>query len=221
MDEQTNMNQQKQNPIPTAQPQSKGIAIAALVLGIVAIVLCWIPFAGIVLGLIALILGIVGLKQSKGMGIAGIVLGALAIIFGLLITIAAMTFFAVLEPDNLIPNHVIFPAPITQGDSTPRLDAEYNYISVPLRNGKGNDIKFTGKAWINENGIETSCEFKTTSAVTAGLILKNSETEVLIWDCPGSKMNGEILDAQLKFEWENTETGMLRNHTGEVIGKYS
>ena len=72
------------------------MGVAALVLGIVSIVIAWIPLCGVIAfipALIGLILGIVDtVKKSKkgekkGMSIAGIILNALAIIF-----IAVYTF---------------------------------------------------------------------------------------------------------------------------------
>jgi hypothetical protein len=78
--------------------ETNGIAIAAGVCGIIAVVLCWIPFVdyiSIVLGALAIILGIVGLRRAdgygsgKGMAITGIVCGsvglAIAFLFLLLI----------------------------------------------------------------------------------------------------------------------------------------
>jgi hypothetical protein len=78
--------------------ETNGIAIAAGVCGIIAVVLSWIPFVdyiSIVLGALAIILGIVGLRRAdgygsgKGMAITGIVCGsvglAIAFLFLLLI----------------------------------------------------------------------------------------------------------------------------------------
>lgn len=68
-----------------------GMATAALVLGILALVFCWTIFGGIVLGLIAVVLGIIAARRGgrgqapdRGRAIAGIVTGAL----GLLIAVA-------------------------------------------------------------------------------------------------------------------------------------
>lgn len=68
-----------------------GMATAALVLGILALILCWTIVGGIVLGLLAVILGIIAVGRARrgeapgrGRAIAGIVTGAL----GLLISIA-------------------------------------------------------------------------------------------------------------------------------------
>ncbi|MGR8007048.1 DUF4190 domain-containing protein [Streptomyces hypolithicus] len=67
--------------------RGNGLAIAALVLGIAAILLFWTVFGGILLGLLAVILGIIGARKARGgraphgkMSIIGAVLGALGLI---------------------------------------------------------------------------------------------------------------------------------------------
>ncbi len=61
-----------------------------MVVGIVALLLSWIPFLGLVLGLVALVLGIVGMKKvsrgeatNKGQAITGVVTGAIATVIGI------------------------------------------------------------------------------------------------------------------------------------------
>ena len=62
--------------------------VAALVLSILGLVICWIPyvgFLGVVMGIVGLILGIISMKSpsgNKGLGIVGVVVGALALIVG-------------------------------------------------------------------------------------------------------------------------------------------
>ncbi len=86
----------QQYPSQRGPEPGKAMAITALVLGIVAVVLCLIPFIGfvsIVGGLAAVILGIIALvkkKPGKGMSIAGIIMGALGMIIAIIIT--ALTF---------------------------------------------------------------------------------------------------------------------------------
>ncbi|HWT40031.1 MAG TPA: DUF4190 domain-containing protein [Dongiaceae bacterium] len=82
-------------PVPASTPQaapashSNGLGIAALVVGIVAIISGWVPFWSVLVGAAAVVLGILGLKkaQGKGMSIAGIITGAIGLLWGLLITI--------------------------------------------------------------------------------------------------------------------------------------
>lgn len=73
----------------TSTNDKKGFSIAALVLGIIALVLCCIWYVSIPCGIIALILGIIGLKSSKrGMSIAGIITGVIGMILSIVLVIA-------------------------------------------------------------------------------------------------------------------------------------
>ncbi len=79
---------------PLRRPRN-GFGIAALVLGLLALVLCWTIIGGIVLGLLALVFGLLGRARVKrgqatngGLAVAGIVLG----IIGLLISIGIVAF---------------------------------------------------------------------------------------------------------------------------------
>ena len=85
-------------PQPLAQ-KGNGLAVAALVLGIIALVFCWIPFLNvlsIILGLIGLGLGVPelvgalrGRRSGKGMAITGVILSVVAIIVAIAISAAA------------------------------------------------------------------------------------------------------------------------------------
>ena len=77
-------------PPPYGQPQasrSSGMAITALVLGVLALLTCWTVVGGIFLGLVAIILGLIALSRIKqgraggrAMAIIGIITGALGLI---------------------------------------------------------------------------------------------------------------------------------------------
>lgn len=77
-------------PPPSSSPRN-GLGVAALVLGIIALVTSFFLLGGLI-GLVAVILGIVGLVRvrrgqanNSGMAIAGIVTGALAILIAIII----------------------------------------------------------------------------------------------------------------------------------------
>lgn len=79
--------------------ESKGMAITSMVLGIIGMVCCCIPFLDLILSVTALVLGIVCVtkhKPGKEMAIAGIVLGSIGTILGFrvsaLIFISGATF---------------------------------------------------------------------------------------------------------------------------------
>ena len=70
-----------------------GLNIAALVLGIVSIVLWCVWFISIPCGILALIFGIIGVKKpGKAMGITGVVTGAITIAIWIFIFTIAFVF---------------------------------------------------------------------------------------------------------------------------------
>jgi len=89
---------------PTAPRRRNGMGTAALVLGIVALVLvALILFSplGVLLGILAVIFGIVGILRvnrreadNRGQAVAGLVTGAAALVIGLFLAIGIGTFFA-------------------------------------------------------------------------------------------------------------------------------
>lgn len=82
------------DPHAPAQPQSSGLAIASMVLGILSVLTAWIPIIGMIAWILAplgLIFGFisVGKPVGRGFAIAGLISSGL----GLLICIAWVTFF--------------------------------------------------------------------------------------------------------------------------------
>jgi membrane-bound ClpP family serine protease len=89
---------------PAARPRRNGMGTAALVLGILALVLVVLILfspVGAFLGLLAVIFGIVGIVRvgrgeadNRGQAVAGLVTGAVALVIGLFLAISIGTFFA-------------------------------------------------------------------------------------------------------------------------------
>lgn len=68
------------------QTEGQGLAISSLVLGILAILACFVWHISIVLGILAIIFGAVSVKKrGRGKAIAGIVTGSIGIVLSLLI----------------------------------------------------------------------------------------------------------------------------------------
>lgn len=86
---------------PAPQPLGKGLAIAALVLGIFALLFSWIPFlnfftgiaavVGLILGIIAIVKAVKGTAGGKVMAIVGTSLAALALILGTVVNTAVVS----------------------------------------------------------------------------------------------------------------------------------
>ncbi|HET6634296.1 MAG TPA: DUF4190 domain-containing protein [Streptomyces sp.] len=94
-------------PGAAASPRN-GIGIAALVLGILAVLLFWTIIGGIVLGLIGLILGIVGFRRGRRgqatngtMSLIGGILGLLGLIVSAVIIVAGVSLLNSDEFKNL------------------------------------------------------------------------------------------------------------------------
>jgi hypothetical protein len=80
---------------------SSGLAITALVLGILSLLFSWVPILGAIGGIIAAILGFIGWRKAKrgeaagaGMAMGGLVTGVIAAIISIGITIALFAFSA-------------------------------------------------------------------------------------------------------------------------------
>jgi hypothetical protein len=69
--------------------QSNGVAIAALIVGIISVVVCWIPFFGLVPPIVGIILGIIGRRKpvQQGISLAGLVLSIVGLVGALVITL--------------------------------------------------------------------------------------------------------------------------------------
>lgn len=72
------------------------MGIAALVLGICGIALCWIPWIGGICAVVGLILGLIAwVKSKKGIAIVGTILSAV----GLIASVALFFYYASLVAD--------------------------------------------------------------------------------------------------------------------------
>ena len=89
---------------PTARPRRNGMGTAALVIGVVALVLvALILFAplGAFLGLLAMLFGVLGIMRAnqgvadnRGQAVAGLVTGGLALVIGIFLAISIGTWFS-------------------------------------------------------------------------------------------------------------------------------
>jgi hypothetical protein len=84
------------------QPQQRGsgMAITALILGIIALLSCWTIVGGILFGLVAIVLGFIASRRAKrgvaggrGMAITGIVLGLLGLVLSVVIVAVIGAFW--------------------------------------------------------------------------------------------------------------------------------
>jgi hypothetical protein len=89
-----------QQPAPTG---SDGMAVTAMILGLLAVAISWIPFLGLlgaVAGVVAIVLGPIAMKRIKrsgrggrGMAITGLVTGIVSVVLAIVMTVFAFTLF--------------------------------------------------------------------------------------------------------------------------------
>ena len=78
-----------------AQQPGNGLAVASMVLGIIAVVLCFVPFLNWILALLAIIFGAIGNGKAKagakgkGFAITGLILGIVGALLGTAIFVMA------------------------------------------------------------------------------------------------------------------------------------
>lgn len=74
--------EQAQTPHPIPASTNNGMAIAALILGVVSIALSWFPMISYVTAILAIVFGFIGMKNQhqKSLAIVGVVLGFLTFI---------------------------------------------------------------------------------------------------------------------------------------------
>ncbi len=91
--------------VPPPGP-GNGLATAGMILGILGLALCWIPFFGWILAVVGIVLGAIGWSKAnkgargKGMAIAGVVCGVVGILAG--VAVFAVTMVAVKSFDRYI-----------------------------------------------------------------------------------------------------------------------
>jgi hypothetical protein len=108
-----------------------GFGVAALVLGIIAVVIAFIPLLGVgsfILGALAVVLGIVGLRkkgQPRGTSIAGLILGGLSLVIAGIVTAMTMAFVGAVDQSmqELDSSTVAAPATTNAPTSAPTSEA--------------------------------------------------------------------------------------------------
>ncbi len=74
---------------------SNGMGIAAMILGLISLAICWIPFVGLFC-ILPMILAIIAIAKDngKGMGIVGLICAIIALIIQILMLTLLASFFA-------------------------------------------------------------------------------------------------------------------------------
>lgn len=96
-------------------PRPNNVAIAALIVGILAVLGTITIIGGVVLGLVAVVLGVVGLSKSRelqrgrGQAIAGIVLGGIALLLSAALVALGLIAYTELSGNGSVTEDLEYP----------------------------------------------------------------------------------------------------------------
>jgi hypothetical protein len=139
-----------------------------------------------------------------------------------LAAIAALAYFGVLSPGNLLPDRTVFASPIPHTASA-SIDSTTDTIIIPLRNNAGFSINVT-----NVETESSDCTPTTTTLVYEGTDYDMSTETVRITNgrdfqielvCPVDSLEQDDrvkMDVTLAY---NDHVDVARRHTGTVEGK--
>lgn len=147
-----------------------------------------------------------------------------------LAAIAALAYFGVLDPSNLIPEKTTFAAPLASVDNA-EIDLASNSFEIAFRNNVGVSITLplTGNV---TPATTTTCAAPTVTGtynnapiVADTTVIPNGEGFLLKWDCtdlaaPLPKEGTKFKLDSVSFDYTNQETGQTKKHSGTVQGKY-
>ena len=88
---------------PAMQP-TNGMAVAALVLGILALVFFWLPFLGWIPAVLGLVFGLIAMQQQaggRGMATAGVVCSAIALAIKVWFWVALIGIFGAVAAHHI------------------------------------------------------------------------------------------------------------------------
>ncbi|MEF9987623.1 MAG: hypothetical protein RR797_00950 [Christensenella sp.] len=79
---------QPQQQVQRSQQGPAGLSVASMVCGIIGLIMCWVPFVGLIINALAIIFYILARKEkSKGVATAGLVCGIIGMVAALAVTI--------------------------------------------------------------------------------------------------------------------------------------
>lgn len=193
-----------------------GLGVAALVLGIIAIIIAFIPFIGIgsfLLGALAVILGIVGLRKKglpKGTSIAGLILGAVSLIIAGIMTAITATFVAAVDESlqSMPESSTVAEATTTTAPAvTPVSEASESASSAEGPTSEAAESTPTSEAADAE--VPTEHRSALTQAQNYSDLMHLSKAG--LWDQLTSEYGGQFTEEAADYAVENVEADWQQN----------
>lgn len=197
------------NSVPP-QKSSNGFGIAALVVGIVAIILAFIPVIGIasfLLGLIAIVLGILGLRKKsagKGTSITGLILGGLSLIIaGIVMAVTAAFVSAVDESLQSLPTSSAFSEELGSPEPIDPTDATEGAVPAAAEDD--------GPAAEEDTASDVPVEFQSALNQAQGYSDMMHLSKTGLWDQLTSEYGGQFTEEAADYAVENVEADWNEN----------
>jgi len=209
---------------------TSGLAITALVLGILSLFLMWIPIIGQIISIVAIVFGIISLNkikqdsslEGKGMAIAGIVLGGVTLLLSALMLIGMMAYFNVLSPTKLLPNKCTASSGFQCVDAPSASAGPSNTLNImySLRNNMGSgftcDATKTTFSGTLSGCTATICDASGVNCETSKKLSDGSTTVIKLDGCSSS--NKETFNGNVMLTCMNERSGLLELVTTSVSG---
>ena len=206
--------------------KKSGVSIAALVLGILALIFCWVPFLGLILGIVAVILGLKGMKtdkENKGIAIAGLVLGIIAVvvggIFSLILFIGGLAFFGTISPDEILPQQTTFSTPLPNADMAKV--ATNGDVSIYMKNNLGNPVVISSFVGTGNNDCVSTPALKVDAQSSGTIEVQTGEYFTLTFECGGEHEIGDYFQSELGFDYVDSVSETTQTHSGKILVKIS
>jgi hypothetical protein len=209
-------------PRAGAQGKSNGFAIAGLVCGILAVILGWTIFFGGILAILAIVFSVLGLHKvkvdpalgGKGMALAGLICGIIGVIEAAFMLIAFAAFFAVLNPQSLLPDQCRTGSGFYCSDFvfTP------GQGSFALVNNVGTPITLNA----NQAQIPSDCSQLTMSIPSQGLqavnqaTLQSGQSALIHVACPGIRSPRVSWKGQFLIPYTSEGSGLMHQVTVDL-----
>ena len=143
-----------------------------------------------------------------------------------LAAIAALAYFGVLSPGNLLPDRTVFASPIPH-TAAAEIDSVEDEIIIPLRNNAGFSINITSVSVESNDctipaGQNVTLEYPQNTDVNLGLTsvsIPNGRDFKLTIPCTALQQDDRVqLDVTISYV---DHVNVARRHTGTVQGKVS
>ena len=137
-----------------------------------------------------------------------------------LAAIAALAYFGVLSPSNLLPEQTTFAAPLANIDQA-TIDATNANVTVVLKNNVGQTITVDTSQVFTVNTPDSGCTTATSMAIVgtaaAGTAtIANGAQFTVNFNCGAVAISGERFASEFTFDYVNDYSGQTHSQSGNV-----